>query len=139
MTTNSVLTKRITSVENLKEYDFGDFEGKTAAELDIHRRYGVTIFEIRRESQNRRSKLIKNVSQNMAGPSTPLEAGDILYLMGAREKAENFANDYAMQLLTDADLKAEGGRSVLDFYDIGMAEIVLMPSSKLINSTLIVS
>lgn len=111
--------------------------GKTAAELDIHRRYGVTIFEIRRESQNRRSKLIKNVSQNMADPSTPLEAGDILYLMGAREKAENFANDYAMQLLTDADLKAEGGRSVLDFYDIGMAEIVLMPSSKLINSTLI--
>ena len=111
--------------------------GKTAAELDIHRRYGVTIFEIRRESQNRRNKLIKNVSQNMADPSTPLEAGDILYLMGAREKAENFANDYHMQFMEDTDLKAEGGRSVLDFYDIGMAEIVLMPSSKLINSTLI--
>ena len=111
--------------------------GKTAAELDIHRRYGVTISEIRRETQSRRGKLIKNVSQNMADPSTPLEEGDILYLMGAREKTENFALDYHMQFLEDTELKVEGGRSVLDFYDIGMAEIVLMPSSKLINSTLI--
>ncbi len=111
--------------------------GKTAAELDIHRRYGVTISEIRRETQSRRGKLIKNVSQNMPDPSTPLEEGDILYLMGAREKTENFAHDYHMQFMEDSDLKAEGGRSVLDFYDIGMAEIVLMPSSKLINSTLI--
>lgn len=111
--------------------------GKTAAELDIHRRYGVTISEIRRETQSRRGKLIKNVSQNMADPSTPLEEGDILYLMGAREKTENFALDYNMQFLEDTELKVEGGRSVLDFYDIGMAEIVLMPSSKLINSTLI--
>ena len=111
--------------------------GKTAAELDIHRRYGVTISEIRRETQSRRSKLIKNVSQNMADPSTPLEEGDILYLMGAREKAEKFANECCMNILDDTQVKAEGGRSVLDFYDIGMAEIVLMPSSKLINSTLI--
>ena len=111
--------------------------GKTAAELDIHRRYGVTVFEIRRETQSRRGKLIKNVSQNMADPSTPLEEGDILYLMGAREKAENFANDCRMRVLEDTQVKAEGEHRVLDFYDIGMAEIVLMPSSKLINSTLI--
>lgn len=111
--------------------------GKTAAELDVHRRFGVTIFEIRRESQSKHRKLVKSVSQSMADPSTPLEAGDILYLMGAREKAEHFASEYKMSLLDDTQLKEEGGRSVLDFYDIGMAEIVLMPSSKLINSTLI--
>jgi len=39
--------------------------------------------------------------------------------------------------MDDSQLTAEGGRSVLDFYDIGMAEIVLMPSSKLIGATLI--
>lgn len=112
--------------------------GKTAAELDVHRRFGVTIFEIRREGQGRRNKLVKNVSQSMADPSTPLEAGDILYLMGAREKAERFAGEYKLTtLLDDASLKEQGGRSVLDFYDIGMAEIVLMPASKLINGTLI--
>ena len=111
--------------------------GKTAAELDVHRRFGVTIFEIRRESQSKHRKIVKSVSQSMADPSTPLEAGDILYLMGAREKAEHFAADYQTTLLDDSLLKEQGGRSVLDFYDIGMAEIVLMPSSKLINSTLI--
>ena len=111
--------------------------GKTAAELDVHRRFGVTIFEIRRENQSRRTKLMKSVSQNMADPSTPLEEGDILYLMGAREKAEHFANDYQMLFLDDSQLKTQGDRGVLDFYDIGMAEIVLMPSSKLIHSTLI--
>lgn len=111
--------------------------GKTAAELDVHRRYGVNIIEVRRESQSARSKLVKSVSQSMADPSTPLEVDDILYLMGGREKAERFAKDYSVQLIDDSQLKAEGGRSVLDFYDIGMAEIVLMPTSKLINSTLI--
>ena len=111
--------------------------GKTAAELDVHRRFGVTIFEIRRENQSRRTKLMKSVSQNMADPSTPLEEGDILYLMGAREKAEHFANDYQMLFLDDSQLKTQGDRGVLDFYDIGMAEIVLMPSSKLIHNTLI--
>lgn len=111
--------------------------GKTAAELDVHRRFGVTIFEIRRESQSKHRKIVKSVSQSMADPSTPLEAGDILYLMGAREKAEHFAAEYQVSLLDDSQLNEQGGRSVLDFYDIGMAEIVLMPSSKLINSTLI--
>ncbi len=111
--------------------------GKTAAELDVHRRFGVTIFEIRRESQQRHRKLVKSVSQSMADPSTPLEAGDILYLMGAREKAAHFAQEYGTVLLEDSPTREQGGRSVLDFYDIGMAEIVLMPSSKLINTTLI--
>ena len=111
--------------------------GKTAAELDVHRRYGVTIFEIRRESQSRHRKLMKSVTQSLADPSTPLETDDILYLMGAREKAAHFASDYQLELMDDSQLTAEGGRSVLDFYDIGMAEIVLMPSSKLIGATLI--
>jgi di/tricarboxylate transporter len=105
--------------------------GKTAAELDVHRRFGVTIFEIRRESQSKHRKIVKSVSQSMADPSTPLEAGDILYLMGAREKAEHFAADYQMTLLDDSLLKEQGGRSVLDFYDIGIAEILIMPSSSM--------
>lgn len=126
-----------TNLSRLQVKDGSKLVGKTAAELDVHRRFGVTIFEIRRESQSKHRKLVKSVSQNMADPSTSLEAGDILYLMGAREKAEHFAAEYHSSLLDDTQLTEQGGRSVLDFYDIGMAEIVLMPSSKLINSTLI--
>ena len=126
-----------TNLSRLQVKNGSALVGKTAAELDVHRRFGVTIFEIRRESQSKHRKIVKSVSQSMADPSTPLEAGDILYLMGAREKAEHFAAEYQVSLLDDSQLNEQGGRSVLDFYDIGMAEIVLMPSSKLINSTLI--
>ena len=126
-----------TNLSRLQVKNGSALVGKTAAELDVHRRFGVTIFEIRRESQSKHRKIVKSVSQSMADPSTPLEAGDILYLMGAREKSEHFAAEYQVSLLDDSQLNEQGGRSVLDFYDIGMAEIVLMPSSKLINSTLI--
>lgn len=109
--------------------------GKTAAELDVHNRYGVTIFEVRREKNSHTKRLVKSVSQNMAGPTTLLETGDILYVMGGDEKAERFASEYKLELLDDSHLKEQGNQKVLDFYDIGIAEIVLMPASKLINST----
>ena len=109
--------------------------GKTAAELDVHNRYGVTIFEVRREKNSHTKRLVKSVSQNMAGPTTLLETGDILYVMGGDEKAERFASEYKLELLDDSNVKEQGSRKVLDFYDIGIAEIVLMPASKLINST----
>lgn len=109
--------------------------GKTAAELDVHNRYGVTIFEVRREKNSHTKRLVKSVSQNMAGPTTLLETGDILYVMGGDEKAERFATEYKLELLDDSHLKEQGNQKVLDFYDIGIAEIVLMPASKLINST----
>ena len=109
--------------------------GKTAAELDVHNRYGVTIFEVRREKNSHTKRLVKSVSQNIAGPTTLLETGDILYVMGGDEKAERFATEYKLELLDDSHLKEQGNQKVLDFYDIGIAEIVLMPASKLINST----
>lgn len=110
--------------------------GKTAAELDIHRNYGVNIIEIRRTNQSGRPKLMKSVSQSLADPSTPLEEGDTLFLMGAREKAERFANDYHVELMSNNELQGKKSQKTLEFYDIGIAEIVLMPSSKLINNTL---
>ncbi len=97
--------------------------GKTVAELDMRSRHGLSILEIRNETANRNG-LIRNVSQSLATPDTILTAGDILYLMGDIAKMEGFAKENGLEELDN---------SSLDFYDIGIAEIVLLPTSRLIG------
>ena len=79
--------------------------------------------------------MIKNVSQEPAGPNTVLQEGDIIYLSGEKEHTARFAADYK---LAAPDGAADGGkeRGGLDFYDIGIAEIVLLPTSRLVNRLL---
>ncbi len=100
--------------------------GKTVPELNMRRRYGLSILEIREESADH-SGLIRNVTQSLARPETILTAGDILYLMGDIAKMEDFAKESG---LTELD------NNSIDFYDIGISEIVLMPNSRLIGTPL---
>ena len=60
-----------------------------------------------------------------------VEEGDILYLSGDGEQAQRFAADYGLQ--TDENLSTQ---TTLDFYHIGMAELVLLPTSRLVNRQL---
>ena len=109
-------------------------KGRSIAELDVRNRYGLAVLEVRRET-TRRKGLIKNVSQTAAGPGRCFQEGDIIYLTGEREQALRFARDCSL----DSPAKAQGGeegRAGLDFYDIGMAEIVLMPTSSLVGRLL---
>ncbi|MCD8297136.1 MAG: SLC13 family permease [Prevotella sp.] len=123
--------------DNLQRYVVGhksEIKGKTVAELDIHNRYGLTILEVRSETR-RQKGIIKNVSQKLAGPKTILKENDIIYVSGEKEQAERFAADYALKPYVSSNKKAEDGSS-LDFYDIGIAEIVLLPTSQLVNRAL---
>lgn len=105
--------------------------GKTVQELDIHNRYSLTVLEIRRESTTRKG-LIKSVNQKLAGPKTVLEAGDIIYIMGDKASVDRFTADYGLtKALTHST--DSGDTNALDFYDIGIAEIVLLPNSRLVN------
>ena len=104
--------------------------GMTIGQADIHNRYGLTILELRRESGAQRH-LLKNVEQQLAGPGTVIDEGDILYLSGDGAQAKRFAADYG--LVADADT---AGQPALDFYDIGMAELVLLSTSRLVNRQL---
>ena len=104
--------------------------GKTLSEVDVYNRYGLTVFEIRQEKNG--PKLMRDISQKVAGPSTVINSGDIIYLTGDKKAADNFAADYALSLLGATDDNSE----VFDFYDIGIAEIVLMPSSRYVNRTI---
>lgn len=100
--------------------------GKSVAELDLRNRYGLSILEIRNEVSDR-SGIIRNVTQSLASPESILSAGDIIYLTGDTEKMSLFADDNRLEKLDNNNI---------DFYDIGISEIVLMPSARLIGTEL---
>lgn len=99
---------------------------KTVAELNLRSRYGLTILEIRSEKTDR-SGLIRNVRQSLAGPDSIMNVGDIVYLMGDTAVMDKFAEENKLERLDS---------SSIDFYDIGIAEIVLIPTSRLIGTLL---
>ncbi len=100
--------------------------GSTVAQLDLRARFGVTIFEIRHEVSRHRG-IVRNVSQRLPLPDTVIQRGDILYLQGNAPDVERFA--------TESKLK-KVKRPSFNFYDIGIAEIVVMPESRLVGSLL---
>lgn len=108
-------------------------QGKTILELDIRRKYGLNILEVRRGDVSQQ-RFLKTITQKLAAPDTVLQAEDILYVKGEFEQVNAFAQTCRLQLL-DGHTTEETAKNnnALDFYDIGIAEIVLMPSSKLIN------
>ena len=120
--------------DNLSRYTVGQnskIKGKTIVELDIYNRYGLTVLEVRRET-SRQKGLLKSVNQMLAGPHTVLQENDIIYVTGEKESAQRFADDYSLLAPVKSPSGADG-QGGLDFYDIGMAEIVLMPTSQLVN------
>ena len=110
--------------------------GKTVLELDLRRRYGINILEIRR-GETAQHRFLKTVTQELAAADTVINDGDVLYMNGSAEDVGRFASDYRMEMLDEHTSEvASGAGGTLAFYDIGIAEIVLMPSSGIINRTI---
>lgn len=109
--------------------------GKTVSELDIHNRYALTVYEVRRE-KTMQSGLLKTVNQRLAGPQTELQSGDIIYIIGEKAQTLKFVSDYRLAVVETQESEPEEGGAQLDFYDIGIAEIVMMPTSRLVNRKL---
>ncbi len=111
--------------------------GKTVADLNIYREYGINVLELRRSTgQNR---FVRTVNQQLASPDLILKQNDVLYLSGEPEQIERFAADYTLRLLdrhTD-EIDGSSSNASLDFFDIGVAEILIMPTSSMINRTII--
>lgn len=109
--------------------------GQTVAQLDIRHQYGLNILEIRRKT-NSQHRFLHTVKQ-YSTPNTPLEEGDVLYVSGAPEQIEAFCHKYNISLMDGHTTEEAHGQNTasLDFYDIGIAEIVLMGSSRIINRT----
>lgn len=99
--------------------------GSTIAQLNLRRRFGIEILEVR--PGDAMKNVIKRVKQFAANPDTVISQGDFVYLRGRRNDVENFARTYHLEF--------EHGEK-MEFYDIGLAEIVLMPNSPIIGKTI---
>ena len=108
--------------------------GKKLQELNITQAYNLSILEIRRQSSSQ-GRFLKTVDQSLAGPHTELQENDILYVFGPFEKVNQFAKEQNLGL-TDTHVSeyVEGAEvEKLSVREIGIAEVLLMPDSKLIN------
>ena len=110
--------------------------GKTVADLDIYKHYGINVLELRRSAgQNR---FVRTVNQQLASPDQVLKEDDVLYLSGDAEGIQKFVKDYSLRLLDRKTDEMDNGapNASLDFFDIGVAEILIMQSSSMINHTI---
>ena len=106
--------------------------GKTIADLNIYQKYGINVLELRRSSgQNR---FVRTVNQKLASPDLQLKQGDVLYLSGEPEMIKKFSEDYILRLLDNRTDEIEhSSNASMDFFDIGVAEVLFMPTSTMIN------
>ncbi len=126
--------------DNLYRVTIGEsspFIDKSLQELNITSNYNLSILEIRRiESKNR---FHKTVHMAMAGPSSRFRANDMLYVLGDFADVLKLVNDNGLKLIDTHETEGrDNALSVsqaggMQFSEIGIAEVVLMSSSKIIN------
>lgn len=102
--------------------------GKTLRQLAINTRYGVNVIEIRRHTVGTRGPLKKLEQYALA--NEPLQSGDELLLSGTQGQINLLAAENRL-----ADVQERQARDTLHFYDVGMAEILILPSSSLVKRT----
>jgi len=96
---------------------------KELKDLSIPQKYGISILELHRKVS---SNLFQKTIQETAGPNTILLENDVIYVMGDFENIDNFTKD-------TNTLLEEANSGNLSFREVGIAEVVLMPDSKLAN------
>ncbi len=102
--------------------------GRTLSQLDMRKEFGLEALEVRRGSNG--PNLLKKIKQIAAKPNTVIHAGDIIYVRGEKNDVMRFAGEFGLELQKSDNSPA------MEFYDIGIAEIVLMPNSPIINRTI---
>ncbi len=126
--------------DNLYRVQIGEdspFINQSLQELNITSKYNLSIVEIRRiESKHR---FHKTVNMAMAGPSSTFMKGDILYVLGEFKDIMTLVEENALELIDTHELEGnDNALSVsqaggMQFSEIGIAEVVLLSTSKLIN------
>lgn len=102
--------------------------GKTIAELNIYHNYGINVLELRRSAGTNR--FVRTVNQKLASPDLILKQGDVLYLSGNPEDIHRFSIDYSLRLLDrHTDEMEYSSTASMDFFDIGVAEVLFLPTS----------
>ncbi|MCQ2229669.1 MAG: SLC13 family permease [Bacteroidales bacterium] len=110
--------------------------GKNFAELDLRRKYSINILEVRR-GDAKQHRFLKTISQHLASADMKLKGGDILYITGRISAVNALADDLSFELLDEHETEiAINSGKAMDFYDIGIAELLIMPTSSFINKNI---
>lgn len=104
--------------------------GKALADLKLPATYHIYVMKIQRRASEG-INLLSMTYQEMAGPTSTIHENDILYIQGIAPNVEDFVMENSLQLemLTDNDMQE------LISKKIGVAEVLLTPTSKLIGET----
>ncbi len=108
--------------------------GQQLRYLNITQTYNISIIEIRRISQGA-GIFLKSVQHTIADADTILNGDDIIYVTGSFENIERFAIENELTLMdkSEAEINKTTAAKEMKFDDIGIAEAVVLSSSKLIN------
>ncbi|MDL2320337.1 anion permease [Alistipes sp. OttesenSCG-928-B03] len=103
--------------------------GRPLSDLKIATEYNISIGKIVRRPSG--SKFIKSAPiEEVAGPKTVINAGDMLFCHGSEDKMEHFMSNNGL-----VREKMQKNEVVQNFAEYGIAEVFIMPNSSLINHT----
>ncbi|MDR1760691.1 MAG: SLC13 family permease [Fibrobacter sp.] len=102
--------------------------GQKLSALEIPKKYNLVVTEVRRHTK-KTSRILNDIHQEIAGAETVFAEGDIIHVLGLPENAKTFMEEWKLLPID----KAEN----LQFLEIGIAEVVLIPDSSLVGRTLI--
>lgn len=108
------------------------FKEKSLKEINLSQRYNISVLEIRRKATSN-NPFFKTGSQEVVNADTIIYEGDILYLQGEFEAIQRMNADNHLSFL-DTHHPEQRLPNELHFHDIGIAEVLIMPASKLVNN-----
>jgi di/tricarboxylate transporter len=129
--TLSQLMQTYQIAENLyrvKVNENSPINNKKLKELSITQSYNVSILEIRRIT---RKYFRHTVNQDIAGAESNIHTNDILYVLGSLENVNNFVKENNLSLISSEHTETK--KREMNFGEIGVAELVLMSNSRLLN------
>ena len=104
--------------------------GKNLMELEIVKKYNINVLEIRRRS-NTQNPFLKTLEQKLAGADTIIMEDDVLYVSGSFDQVRLFASDNKAEVVDMRESEVFSDK--LRFDQIGIAEVVLLSTSRLIG------
>lgn len=126
--TNEYQLHKLTHIEI---EDYSNMVGKSLRELQIPNKYNISIVTVEKTVGGGRFR--KNTSEVVAGPNTVIEKGDILVCYGKKNNISHFVEENNLSILDNVEKDTD----IFDFQEIGIAEVFIMPNSKLVNRTII--
>lgn len=131
------LAKQYRLAQNLYRVQVGSgspIRSRTLQELDLSARYGLNVIEVRRKI-SAKNQFFKTINQEIAGSGTVMQEEDILYIHGPFDQVHAFSRDCGLAMLDQhaPENKRSPNAEQYATEDVGIAEAMLTPTSRLIN------